>query len=145
MTAMPHPGARASFSGKATMPSSQSSLGTSPSGGPLAERVRQRLDLAGQAYDRRASAALPRGRRRRPNAPSVGDALPDHHLHARERACLRAVFHELGAAHRQYRASTGQTVTPALRAATSAFKQEPSLLSLVPVVAFLDELGILAW
>jgi hypothetical protein len=32
-----------------------------------------------------------------------------------------------------------------LREATTAFKQEPSLLSLVPVAAFLDDLGILAW
>jgi hypothetical protein len=76
----------------------------------------------------------------------TGEQLPpDHPLHARERACLRAVFFELGDAHRRYRVTTGQVVTPALRAATSAFKQEPSLISLVPVAAFLDELGILAW
>jgi hypothetical protein len=111
----------------------------------LTDRVRQRLDLAGAAYDRRASASLPRGRRRKGPAIVELGTSPDHPLHARERACLRAVFHELGAAHRRYRADTGQTVTPALRAATTAFKQEPSLLSLVPVVAFLDDLGILAW
>jgi len=63
----------------------------------------------------------------------------------RDRACLRAVFHELGVAHRRYRARTGHTVTPALRAATTAFKQAPSLGSLVPVAAFLDELGLLDW
>jgi hypothetical protein len=66
-------------------------------------------------------------------------------MQARERACMRAVFHELGDAHRGYRTRTGNTVSPALRAATAAFKLEPSLLSLVPVAAFLDELGILAW
>lgn len=112
---------------------------------PLTERVRQRLDLAGMAYDRRASASLPRGRRRRSPPPPQPSISPDHPLQARERACLRAVFHELGAAHRRYRADTGQAVSPALRAATAAFKQEPSLLSLVPVVAFLDDLGILGW
>ncbi len=113
---------------------------------PLTDRVRQRLDLAGLAYDRRASASLPRGRRRRAASPPTETIpTPDHPLQARERACLRSVFHELGAAHRRYRADTGQAVSPALRAATTAFKQEPSLLSLVPVVAFLDDLGILAW
>jgi len=111
----------------------------------LAERVRERLALAGLAFDRRAAASRPKGRRKtaRPaelTAGRVGDAS-----HARERACLRTVFHELGDAHRGYRARTGNSVTLALRAATTAFKLEPSLPSLVTVAAFLDELGILAW
>lgn len=111
------------------------------SSNPLAERVRNRLADAGRAFDRRAKASRP-PRRRREDAGTPG--APDPH-HTRERACLRAVFHELGAAHRKYRIRTGNTVTPALREATTAFKQEPSVLSLVPVVAFLDELGILPW
>jgi hypothetical protein len=36
-------------------------------------------------------------------------------------------------------------VTPALRDAARAFKQEPSLLSLVPVAGFLDDLKLLEW
>jgi hypothetical protein len=55
------------------------------------------------------------------------------------------VFRELGDAHRRYRTRTGEAGTPALRAAARAFKSEPSFGSLVPVAAFLDELGILAW
>jgi len=125
---------------------SSDNSGLTPRADALAERVRQRLDLAGAAFDRRAAASRPKSRRRKTTLPSAstqaGAANP---FHARERACLRAVFHELGDAHRGYRARTGQTVTPALRAATTAFKLEPSLLSLVPVAAFLDELGILAW
>lgn len=111
----------------------------------LADRVRSRLTLVGQAFDRRAAASRPRNRRPKATRAAAESASSGDSLHARERACLRAVFHELGDAHRTYRARTGQSVTPALRAATSAFKQEPSLLSLVPVAAFLDELGILAW
>jgi hypothetical protein len=119
--------------------------GTAPTDA-LSERVRQRLSLAGLAFDRRAAAVRPKARRRK--SPPPAEPVPAHAtepFHARERACLRAVFHELGDAHRGYRARTGHTVTPALRAATTAFKLEPSLLSLVPVAAFLDELGILAW
>jgi hypothetical protein len=112
----------------------------------LAERVRNRLTLAGLAFDRRAAASRPKARRRK--TARTADLAVEHPatpIHSRERACLRAVFHEMGDAHRGYRARTGHTVTPALRAATTAFKLEPSLVSLVPVAAFLDELGILAW
>jgi hypothetical protein len=69
--------------------------------------------------------------------------VPD--VHRRERACLRRVFRELGDAHRRYRAETGQAGTPALRAAARAFKQDPTVPSLVTVAAFIDELGILGW
>jgi hypothetical protein len=81
-------------------------------------------------------------RRRKDAAISGRDA---DSVHQRERACLRTVFREMGDAHRRYRAQTGQAGTPALRAAAFAFKREPSVLSLIPVAAFLDELGILAW
>jgi hypothetical protein len=130
----------------AETPDSTNGSGFAPATDALAERVRDRLTLAGAAFDRRAAASRPRSRRRKTTSaaePVAGNATDP--LHARERACLRAVFHELGDAHRGYRARTGHTVTPALRAATTAFKQEPSLVSLVPVAAFLDELGILAW
>jgi len=119
---------------------------STPPTDPLAERVRRRLTLAGAAFDRRVAATRPKARRRKAtlaNAATQDDA-PDV-LQAREQACLRAVFHELGDAHRAYRARTGQSVTPSLRAATSAFKLEPSLTLLVPVAAFLDELDILTW
>jgi hypothetical protein len=110
----------------------------------LTHRLTERLVAAGSAFDRRRSASRPKARRRKdvsaiPGATGVDPAA------ARERACLRAVFHELGDAHRRYRSQTGQVVTPALRAATQVFKTAPSVASLIPVVAFLDELGILAW
>ena len=112
---------------------------------PLVERVRRRLARAGTEYDRRAAATRPGSRRRRsesyPHPP--GSQLDPGER--RERACLRAVFLELGTAHRAYRAQTGNSVTADLRLATTAFKQKPSLSSLVPVAAFLEELGLLAW
>jgi len=113
---------------------------------PLAERVRQRLQLAGQAFDRRERAARPRSRQRKNPLTLVATAPDDADaVHGRERACLRSVFRELGDAHRRYRARTGLAGTPALRAAARAFKEAPSVGSLVPVAAFLDELGVLAW
>lgn len=112
----------------------------------LQARLMQRFDRASRAFDRRTAASRPA--RQRARLKLVGDptALTPGDLQvARERACLRAVFHELGDAHRRYRRQTGNSLTPALRAATAAFKLEPSMLSLLPVAAFLDEMGILAW
>jgi hypothetical protein len=111
----------------------------------IADRVEQRLILAGLAFDRRHGAVRPK-RRTKPRTPTLLN--PEVALdpeHARERACLRIVFRDLGDAHRRYRTRTGVPGTPALRAAAHAFKAEPSVVSLVPVAAFLDELGILAW
>jgi hypothetical protein len=107
------------------------------------ERVRKRLAVASMALDRRSSAARPRGRKRSRTPDSTG--APSEAELARENASLRMVFRELGDAHRRYRTRTGEAGTPALRAAARAFKSEPSFGSLVPVAAFLDELGILAW
>jgi hypothetical protein len=130
----------------AEVPGSKKRVAATPQTDALAERVRQRLDLAGQAFDRRTSATRPAGRqRKKPQADGQAPVVNGDSQHARDKACLRAVFHELGDAHRAYRARTGQSVTPSLRAATSAFKLEPSLSSLVPVAAFLDELDILTW
>ncbi len=112
---------------------------------PLTERVRNRLLIAGQSFDRRQRASRPKSRRRK--LPSVLELVPssDDGAEGRERACLRSVFREMGEAHRRYRTRTGVAGTPALRAAARAFKASPSLGSLVPVAAFLDELGVLAW
>lgn len=118
------------------MPDKSAVPGRSPSPGSLDARVEARLAQAGAAFDRRARAARPGRGRGKPSMPAPAE---------RERATLRAVFHELGEAHRAYRARTGGTVTPALRDATTAFKAQPSALTLVGVAAFLDELGILAW
>jgi hypothetical protein len=107
------------------------------------ERVRKRLAVAALALDRRSSAARPRGRKR--SRTPDASAVPSESDLARENASLRMVFRELGDAHRRYRTRTGEAGTPALRAAARAFKSEPSFGSLVPVAAFLDELGILAW
>lgn len=112
---------------------------------PLADRLRERLARAGAQYDRRAGAIKPRSQRRPPSLLLGQAESPADSSHRRERACLRTVFHELGDAHRTYRVRTGNRVTPGLWAATTAFKQEPSLISLVPVAAFLDELGLLPW
>ena len=113
---------------------------------PIAERVRQRLAAAGEAFDRRHRASRPGTKRRRSSASLLLNAsAAANNPQQRERACLRSVFRDLGESHRRYRARTGQAGTPALRAAACAFKQEPSLISLIPVAAFLDELGILAW
>lgn len=112
----------------------------------LQARVRERLDRAGRAFDRRAAASRPP--RRRTKLKLLQETVPEGTgdlQHLRERACLRAVFHELGDAHRLYRRRTGNSLSPALRAATDAFKLEPSVLSLVPVAAFLEEMGILRW
>lgn len=125
--------------------SSPSSSRPFPSSDPLTERVRSRLLLAGQSFDRRQRASLP-GPRRRKRGGSL-EAVPsgERSVEGRERACLRSVFRELGEAHRRYRTRTGLAGTPALRAAARAFKESPSLGSLVPVAAMLDELGVLAW
>jgi hypothetical protein len=112
----------------------------------ISERVHSRMLVAGLAFDRRSTASRPRNRRPKdPVAASTATETPLDPAHARERACLRIVFRDLGDAHRRYRARTGQVGTPALRAAANAFKVEPSEVALVPVAAFLDELGILGW
>jgi hypothetical protein len=63
----------------------------------------------------------------------------------RERVVLRTVFRELGDVHRQYRTRTGNSGTPELRAAASAFKQSPSEASLLTVAGMLDDLKLLQW
>jgi hypothetical protein len=129
------------------MPSTPQSPNGSRPTPPLAsitERVVSRLAAVGQAFDRRNHASRPRaGRKRAATAPAMGQDAGE--VTRRERACLRSVFRELGDAHRQYRTQTGRPGTPALREAAYAFKRQPSVGSLVPVAALLDELGILTW
>jgi hypothetical protein len=114
----------------------------SPSFGPIADRVRGRLEAAGHAFDRRERASRPK--RHRPGLSLVPSSDSDT-VRRRETACLRSVFRELGDAHRRYRSQSGQGGTPALRAAAHAFKEAPSVAALVSVAEHLDELGILAW
>ena len=108
----------------------------------LTERVRERVLAAHRAQERRDGASQPRIRRRgRPaRAPNPSDATDPH---AREVQALRTVFREFGAIHRQYLERTGEHTSSGLRAAATAFKQEPSLLSLTAVAGFLDDLELL--
>jgi hypothetical protein len=55
------------------------------------------------------------------------------------------VFNELAVTHRQFRLRSGQHASPALREAAQAFKESPSIPSLVAVAAFLEEDGLLEW
>jgi hypothetical protein len=126
------------------MPNMSSSDSRTPAAplGEIAERLRRRLDVVAVALDRRDGASRPKaGRRKRAAAPA---GRSEASL-AREYASLRVVFRELGDAHRSYRSRTGHSGTPALRDAAHAFKEKPAFLSLVPVAAMIDELGILAW
>ena len=110
---------------------------TSGSDNPLTDRVRARVAEAARNLDQHT---------RRPRARK---ALQEPTLHTpkhtREARSLRRVFKELAVTHREYRVRTGQRASPALRNAAKAFKQSPSLPSLVVVAAFLDEDGLLAW
>jgi hypothetical protein len=111
----------------------------------IADRVRDRVLKADRALERQETARRPRvGRRadkRQAAAPDPAAAAPL----SREVRALRAVFTDLGVAHRQYRKRTGESESPGLRAAALAFKAAPSLGSLVPVAEFLDDLDLLDW
>jgi hypothetical protein len=112
-----------------------------PRGRPLTAANAFAPSLNDRIADRVAQAA--RALERDRGAPTVRrEVSPDplHHV-----ASLRAVFRELQAAHRQYRARTGQASSPALRKAAHAFKRTPSVASLAAVAAYLDELKLLRW
>jgi len=112
----------------------------------LTDRVLARVNDAGLAVDRRASASRPKSRRSRPaSSGSLEAAVLQTPEEAREKQSLRRVFHDLGHSYRRYRRRTGEPIRPALREAAYKFRQEPSLNSLVSVAAFLDELEILTW
>jgi hypothetical protein len=126
---------------------SQSSRPSSPDAGPsLSDRVRQRVIAVSETLlqqDRqRTTAPLRRAPRGRADAaPLLSSGGPG----ARELRALRLVFHELGALYRGHRQRTGEPVPAPLRSAARAFRQEPSLISLVPVAGFIDDLKLLEW
>lgn len=70
------------------------------------------------------------------------DTSPESQSEARS---LRRVYRELRGTYREYRKQTGRSSVPALREAVHAFKQGPSLTSLVGVAAFLDDRSLLPW
>lgn len=114
--------------------------------GSLVDRVRDRVLRANRALERRDTASRPRVRpssRRQRTKPAVG--MTAGAPLTRESRALRTVFRDLAVVHHRYRQRTGEPVSPALRDAARAFKQEPSLLSLVPVAGFLDDLQLLEW
>lgn len=116
--------------------------GSSPNGSahPLLDRVQARVAEVGQALDQRARASRPRSKRSKTqSAPTRSSGV------GREASSLRRVFNELAITHRQFRLRSGQHASPALREAAHAFKEAPSIPSLVAVAAFLEEDGLLEW
>lgn len=125
---------------------SRAQSGSSPNGSahPLADRVQARVAEVGLALDQRARASRPRAKRAR-TPTAAGTAITPQGTPTREASSLRRVFNELAVTHRQFRLRSGQHASPALREAAQAFKEAPSLPSLVMVAAFLEEDGLLEW
>ena len=110
-------------------------------GTPLVERVRNRVQHVRGRLDRREGLGL-----RRSEAGEAVVARTDSSTPwSRELRALRIVFREMGRTHRQYRRLTHSPISMYLRSAAIAFRQEPSLMSLVPVASFLDEMRLLKW
>jgi hypothetical protein len=107
----------------------------------LTERVRQLVLAAREAEERRTTATRGRVRRARPGTSPKRTGPVDPHTS--EVQALRAVFRDFGVAHREYRERTGEHIGGPLRDAALAFKREPSLISLVTVAGFLDDLELL--
>ena len=112
----------------------------------LTDRVRDRVAEAGQVIDR----AKPKGGKRTSKLGNtrlgMSTAGPKANADAlRESRSLRRVYRELRGTYRRHRRESGQAALPELREAVHAFKRGPSVASLVPVAAFLDERGLLAW
>lgn len=128
---------------KKTRAESSSSLNGSSH--PLADRVQARVAEVGLALDQRARASRPRTKRPRTQAASASTSASQAAPPTREASSLRRVFNELAVTHRQFRLRSGQHASPALREAARAFKEAPSLPSLVVVAAFLEEDGLLEW
>jgi hypothetical protein len=112
----------------------------------LTDRVRDRIAEAGLSIDR----SKPKGGRRNSKlgntrlGMSTGGPKADADA-VRERRSLRHVYRELRGTYRRHRRESGQAAVPELKLAVIAFKRGPSLASLVPVAAFLDERGLLEW
>ena len=110
-------------------------------GTPLVERVRNRVQHVRGRLDRREGLGL-----RRSEAGEAVVARSDSSTPwSRELRALRIVFREMGRTHRQYRRLTHSPISMDLRSAAIAFRQEPSLMSLVPVASFLDDMRLLKW
>lgn len=106
----------------------------------LTERIQARVHAAGRAQDRRDGASRPRVGRRSAAAKA---AQPIDGGAGSEVTALKSVFRHMGKLHRQYRVRTGESTSPGLRAAAMAFKEQPTLVGLVVVAGFLEELELL--
>ncbi|HEX7336003.1 MAG TPA: hypothetical protein VF252_02250 [Gemmatimonadales bacterium] len=62
----------------------------------------------------------------------------------RETESLRRVFRDLGTSYRRYRSQTHEPVKPELRDAAYKFRADPSVVSLVAVAAYLDDMDLLS-
>jgi ribosomal protein L19E len=111
-------------------------------GTPLVERVRNRVQRVRGRLDRREGLGL---RARRQASDAVIARSDSSTPWSRELRALRTVFREMGRTHRQYRRLTHSPISMDLRSAAIAFRQEPSLMSLVPVASFLDDMRLLKW
>ena len=110
----------------------------------LSDRVQARVADAAFALERRATASRPRSRgQRAPAATAPGDGRRNRE-EVRAEQSLRQVFRDLGHSYRRFRKQTGAPLTPGLRDAAYNFRAEPSLVTLVAVAAFLDELDLLS-
>ncbi len=104
--------------------------------------VSERVAEAYRIHERRASAVSPRLRRRgRP--PRIEASALNADPHALQLHALKSVFRQFGEIHRLHRERTHERTGSGLRAAATAFKQEPSLFTLVAVAGFLDDLALL--
>jgi hypothetical protein len=128
------------------MPKAKKSKALSSFERSLTDRVRDRIAEAGHSIDR----SKPKGGRRTSKlgntrlTMSTGGPKADAEA-VRERRSLRHVYRELRGTYRRHRRESGQAAVPELKEAVNAFKRGPSLASLVPVAAFLDERGLLEW
>jgi hypothetical protein len=112
----------------------------------LTDRVRDRIAEAGQSIDRSKPKSSKRTSKLGNTRLGMSTAGPKANSEAlRESRSLRRVYRELRGTYRRHRRESGQAALPELREAVHAFKRGPSLASLVPVAAFLDERGLLAW
>lgn len=96
----------------------------------LLERLRDRISATKHALQR---SDLKSGSR----SAASKDSLDFRALHS--------TYRRLARDHRLYRERSGEPLSGELKAAAKAFKQEPSVFSLVPVAGFLDDLDLLKW
>lgn len=118
--------------------------GSDPADRSLLERVRARVLTVTHALQRRDSKSVP-PLSRPPSTLGGSRDRPAPVPLSRELRALHFVYHTLGRTHRRYRERTGEHVSPQLKAAARAFTREPSIISLVPVAGFLDDLRLLKW